>query len=133
MNFDFMLGDWGPTGRHRSPNSPPPDGNRVLEYGKPDLVLISRGQPQSTHVMQMNRKTWVMLYQDRHAQVWGRSTKYDDPNSSLYIPPAQRSITDEPQIGTTTWPALPVWGRKTNRLATDSGNQSEQEKQNNES
>ena len=108
MNFDFVLGDGGPDKRHRSENSRPFDGSRVLEFKNPDLVLISRGQPHSQRVMEANTDTWVLLYQDHLAQVWGRRTKYDDRSSPHLISPEERSVTDEKQTGSVTWPAFPV-------------------------
>jgi len=49
----------------------------------------------------------VLLYQDEVAQVWGRSATYDDPGLATYIPPARRQVTDEVQIGSVNWPAMP--------------------------
>jgi hypothetical protein len=105
MHFDFALSDLEP--RYRSPNSPPMDGARVLEYGEPDLVLVSRGQPSSVNVMFRHADRWTLLYQDQLAQVWGRASVYDEPDSPRYLPPAQRSISNDAQIGSVTWPALP--------------------------
>jgi len=121
MHFDFLLGNsGGPGQRYRSPHSPPLDGNRVLEFGQPDLVLISRGQEVSVDVMNANLERWVLLYQDGLAQVWGRKSKYDDPNSPNFISQNQRQISDAPQTGVVTWPALPVRGRKSGRLVKQS-------------
>lgn len=117
MHFDFVLGDLGPAIRRRSPNSPPPDGHRTLEFGQPDLVLISRLQTNAPYVMNQHRDQWVLLYQDGLAQVWGRAAKYADPQSPQYVPTQQRLITDEPQIGSVTWPALPTRRGVRNELA----------------
>ena len=117
INFDLVLGNDIPHARHRSPDSPPFDGGGlVLEYRKPDLVLISRLQAHSPQVLEKNSDRWVLLYQDEVAQVWGRKTKYDDPLSASYIPPARRRITEEPQEGYVSWPALPVRGRHLGEL-----------------
>jgi hypothetical protein len=105
MHFDFALSDLEP--RYRSPNSPPLDPTRILEYGQPDLVLISRGQSCSVNAMFRSQENWTLLYQDKVAQVWGRTAKYGEPSNSNYIPLAHRKITDDKQTGSVTWPALP--------------------------
>ncbi len=112
MHFDFILGDLGEGLRSRGENSPPFSGDRVLahgseDFGLPNLVLINRFQPHAELVMRRNREQWCLLYQDLSAQVWGRRNWYDDPESKHYIPPAERVLGDEPQIGSVTWPAAP--------------------------
>lgn len=115
MNFDFVLGDLD--ARYRSPDSPPFDDERVLEFGSPDLVLINREQPHSVNVMFRNQDNWTLLYQDRIAQVWGSASKYGDPTSMHYVGPDRRIITDEEQTGTVPWPALPTRARQNRQLA----------------
>ncbi len=117
MHFDFILGSGPNVARKRSPNSPPPQPGRVLEFGRPDLVLLSRRQPHSVSVMRRHRDKWVLLYQDGLAQLWGRASKYDNPRSCQYIQPAQRRIGEAPQIGTVSWPAMPVRGGGAERIA----------------
>jgi len=107
MHFDFVLGDAIPGVRFRSPNSPEPDSARALEFGEPELVLISRHHPHSVLTMNQHRDTWVLLYQDGLAQLWGRKSEYGDPASDRYLAPEARLITDEPQVGSVAWPALP--------------------------
>jgi hypothetical protein len=107
QHFDFILGDAGPAYRWRDPASGPVDPTRVLKEGQPDLVLISRLQRPSVEVMQRQEGRWVLLYQDALAQLWGRASRYDDPQSPDYLPPAQRTISDAPQEGHAVWPALP--------------------------
>jgi len=119
MNFDFVIGPGGPDQRWRSPNSPPADSSLALEHASPDLVLISRRQKHSVHVMKQNEDKWVLLYQDSLAQLWGLRTKYDDPHSLAFIPPAERNVTDNVQQGFVTWPALPTRGRKNTQLAAN--------------
>jgi len=122
MHFDFVLGHYMPHVRHRSPNSPPEiDGRRVLFYKNPDLVLLSRGQPGSAEVMQIeqSRGRWTLLYQDQLAQVWGRSDKFADPASPHFVPPSRRRITNEPQVGSVTWPALPERRRPRPQFVTN--------------
>jgi hypothetical protein len=106
MHFDFVLADLEP--RYRSHNSPPLEGERILEYGSPDLVLISRGQPSAVNTMFRNQDRWTLLYQDKIAQVWGRASQYGDPASPHFIPASERSITNDEQTGSVTWPALPT-------------------------
>ena len=115
MNFDFVLGNHEP--RYRSPNSPPFDDSRVLEFGDPDIVLINREQPHGVNVMFRNQDRWTLLYQDRIAQVWGRSSKYGNPDSIDYIAQDRRKITDDEQFGSVPWPALPVRPRQNRQLA----------------
>ncbi|MDA1049796.1 MAG: hypothetical protein O3C40_04875 [Planctomycetota bacterium] len=115
MNFDFILGDL--EARYRSPESPPLDDERVLEFGDPEIVLINREQPHGVNVMFRNQDRWTLLYQDRIAQVWGLGSKYGDPNSSHYIAQDRRQITDDEQTGTVPWPALPVRPRQNRQLA----------------
>jgi hypothetical protein len=112
QHFDFVLGDGGPDYRWRAPSSGPVDPTRVLEEGRPDLVLISRLQRPSVEVMQRQQGRFVLLYQDALAQLWGRATRYDDPDSPHYLPPAQRWISDTPQEGHAAWPALPGGRRR---------------------
>ena len=117
MHFDFVLGDGPSIQRHRSPSSPPCDGSRVLELGQPDLVLLCRAQPHSEEVMNEHRDRWALLYQDKLAQLWGRASKYDSADHPEYIPPSERVISETPQLGSVTWPALPVRGRLQTPLA----------------
>ena len=112
-HFDFILGDVGPHLRHRGVDSPEFQASRMLDYqqrpyGPADLVLINRFQPHGYLVMLQNREQWTLLYQDETAQLWGRRSRYDDPQSALYLPPARRKISDAPQTGYAPWPALPT-------------------------
>ena len=105
MNFDFLFGELEP--RYRCPESPPFDDERVLEFGRPDLVLIDRYQPHSVNVMYRNRDRWTLLYQDSLAQLWGRAALFDHPQRPTYVPPGQRRITEAKQSGKVSWPAIP--------------------------
>ncbi|QDU94640.1 hypothetical protein [Lignipirellula cremea] len=107
MHFDFLIGDHYPKMRYRSPKSAPYDPTRVLEYKRPDLVLISRLQEHSTATMQTQRDDWILLYQDKLAQVWGARWKYGQRSSPDYIPQLQRHISNDPQQGVAAWPAVP--------------------------
>lgn len=104
-HFDFLLGEHGGR-RLRSPHSPPIDPARVLRRGEPDLVVASRRVPHCTDVM-AQQQDWVLLYQDGLAQIWGRRSKYDDPESPDYLDPARRRISDELPRGYAAWPAYP--------------------------
>jgi len=105
MHFDFLLGD-APGKRYRDPESGEVDGNRVLDFKDPNLVLLDRRFPQSEQILE-NRKDFVLLYQDGLAQVWGRKSIYDDPASPQYLAESERSLSDEVPTGSVTWPALP--------------------------
>ena len=83
MHFDFILGDVGPDQRYRGPASGPFDPLRSLNFQRPDLVLIARGQEPSVEVMNRQRDRWVLLYQDELAQLWGRTARYGDPQSAV--------------------------------------------------
>lgn len=105
LHFDFQLGPAG-GGRNRSPASGPLDPKRVLEFGKPDLVLVDRRCPHGARVVEAH-SGFVLLYQDGIAQLWGRRDRFDARQSPQYLPPAQRSITDARPTGSIAWPALP--------------------------
>ena len=107
MNFDFIIGNQGAGSRFRGPDSGPIDPTRVLEYKSPELVVISRRQQPAIDVMQTQTELWSLLYQDSLAQVWGIKSKFDNPRHDSYLPPSSRQISDQPQTGYATWPALP--------------------------
>lgn len=106
-HFDFLIGNVGPDQRYRDPQSGPFDPTKVLAVGRPDLVLISRQQEPSVEVMRAHASDWVLLYQDGLAQLWGRSSRYDDPQSAYYVPPKEREVGESAQQGWVRWPALP--------------------------
>ncbi len=109
MNFDFEMGDMGPGTRYRGRTSPPKiDGGLVLEFNQPDLLLVGRHRPEPMRIVEQHKARWVLLYQDKLAQIWGRAAKYDSPAFVEYIPPAQRQISEQPQEGIVAWPALPT-------------------------
>ena len=107
MYFDFEIGDMPLTMRRRSPQSPPVDGSRILEYKHPNLVLIDRRDPYPVNVMEQHRDEWTVLYQDSVAQLWGRRDMYDNTQHPTYLPPEERVIGDAQQTGAVPWPALP--------------------------
>jgi hypothetical protein len=112
-HFDFLIGNVAADQRYRDPKSGPFDPTRVLNAGRPDLVLISRLQLPSVEVMQAQpRSAWVLLYQDSLAQLWGRANRYDDPNSIYFVSPQHREIGNSAQLGSARWPALPNYSRE---------------------
>ena len=106
MHFDFLYGDQQVMERYRSPNSPPVDPFRVLEFGQPDLVIIKRFDEATSRHM-AHSHGWSLLYQDGLAQIWGRESRFDDRGSDDYLPPEQRRISDSFPRGFVDWPALP--------------------------
>ncbi len=106
MHFDFLIGDV-PGRRYRSEQSGPVDPTRVLHFEQPDLVLIDRKFKQSVRVMH-DQDNWALLYQDGLAQLWGRRTIYDESTSGRYLAESVRQISNEAQLGSATWPALPT-------------------------
>ncbi len=108
QHFDFILGCHPQMPRHRSPDSPAPSPGVILERDRPNLVLISRHQPHSVRVMENHANQWTLLYQDQLAKLWGRKTEYDNPASPRYIPHDRRKVSDQPQVGSVPWPAIPT-------------------------
>jgi hypothetical protein len=108
-HFDFIIGNVGPEMRYRDPKSGPFDPERVLNYERPDLVLISRAQEPGAIVMKGQQGKWVLLYQDKLAQLWGRASRYDDPQSAFYLEPKQRAVGNFAPKGLVRWPALPEY------------------------
>ncbi|MEE2642311.1 MAG: hypothetical protein VX768_16895 [Planctomycetota bacterium] len=106
MHFDFICGNGGPEKRFRGADSGPYDGSRILEFGKPDLVIISRKQKHSTYMMSQVTDSWSLLYQDRLTQVWGRQSVFDDPQSPRFFGQPRREISDDIQQGYAAWPAI---------------------------
>lgn len=106
MHFDFILGlsDEYRFREEKLNNIPLA---RILEYNNPELVLIDRGQPHSVAMMNENREEWSLLYQDKTAEVWGRSELFDSLDSPRFLSAAQRVTTALPQSGAVNWPAFP--------------------------
>jgi hypothetical protein len=113
MHFDFLMGDLK-VPRLRGAKSGPIDPAKALDFGHPDLLLVDRRYSTPQRVLS-ERTDFVLLYQDKGAQVWGRKSKFDDPHNSEYVPLAAREITNQEQLGTVTWPAFPV--RRTEAIA----------------
>lgn len=118
MYFDFILGDLPKHVRYREDSSGPFDPHKSLEYRQPDLVLFERKRKNCIETMEAAGDEWCLLYQDSLAQLWGRSSIYDDPSSADYLPPAARYISDDLQTDTVPWPAFPVQQPST-RVATN--------------
>jgi hypothetical protein len=123
-HFDFLMGPVPADMRYRGPDSGPVDRERALHHGHPDLVLVNRNQLPSIEVMERNRRDWTLLYQDGLAQLWGRMSRFGDPESPEFVPAERRVIGDEPQKGFAVWPALPAYvpaapSRAANRPASE--------------
>jgi hypothetical protein len=110
MHFDFLTGEHQGR-RFRSPRSGPIDPRRVLEHGTPDLVLVDRQYAHAVGVMAEEASRaepeWVLLYRDALAELWGRSSRYDDPRSAHYFPPSERSLSTRWLTAEFEFPALP--------------------------
>ncbi|QDU91369.1 hypothetical protein Pla175_47910 [Pirellulimonas nuda] len=110
MHFDFLIGEHGGQ-RFRSPKSGPIDGARVLAFAEPELVLVGRESEEAVKNLEAaaaGTPGWTLLYQDRLAQVWGRSDLYNDPASPRYLPVDQRIIGEHYSLTSRQWPALPM-------------------------
>lgn len=119
--FDFWLGTDDPDDRYRSPYAPPFSPSLALEFELPDLVLLARDQRPSVRIMQQHQETWALLYQDSLAQIWGRRSEYDVPGLKNYLAPAQRRISDDPQVGSVPWPAFPSDSPSADRITLGPG------------
>lgn len=109
-HFDFLLGECDGL-RFRSPNSGPFDREKILAHCQPDLVLIDRRYKGPTEVMHRvgagQHPAWTLLYSDSIAELWGRTSRYDDPASPHYLPPEQRTLGLRLLQARFQWPALP--------------------------
>lgn len=110
-SLDFLLGE-NEGRRFRRASAGPIDPTAILELDNPDLVLIDRKYEHSVRVMQDEAAKaapqWSLVYQDGIAQLWGRTSVFDDPNSPKYIAAEERLITDRVHRSAFAWPALPV-------------------------
>jgi hypothetical protein len=104
MYFDFAVGD--ATDRNRVTNAAfQPE--RFLEHGSPNLLLIDREQTHACATVRREAQEWSLLYRDSVAELWGRQAIYDMPHSKQYLPPEQRELAGESQVGIVTWPGFP--------------------------
>jgi hypothetical protein len=71
MHFDFFHKQRGPGERYRSPDSPPPDPKRVLEFNSPDLVLLKPSEEYALSTLRQSNE-WELLYADATANLWRR-------------------------------------------------------------
>lgn len=106
MHFDFLYGHAKSVERFRSPDSPPCDPSRVLNYKQPELVLLRRRGELTEQHMEMNTDRWVLLYQDAISQVWGARHVYANSNSPWYLPPEDRIVSNRMASDCVTWPAV---------------------------
>jgi hypothetical protein len=110
VHFDFLLGDvTGP--RERRPDAGPIDGARALDYHQPDMVLLERRYEHCVKVMHaaaaQENSDWSLLYSDAVAELWGRRSRYDDPASPHFLPPAARRFNVPLLEAEFQWPAMP--------------------------
>ncbi len=116
MHFDFLYGNAPSMQRHRDAQSLDVDPARVLRFGSPDLVLLKRQGERTEKHMYDNKQEWALLYQDAIAQVWGRSTTYDNLEHPDHLPDAMRVVHDKRASDSVTWPAIrPVQKHATRR------------------
>jgi hypothetical protein len=117
MYFDFTLGDLPPEMRYREQASGPFDPTRALQWGDPNLVLFETQRQHATRTIQAASDEWCLLYRDSLAQLWGRRSVYDDPQSSRYLPLHQRAVSNQLQEGVVAWPGFPMANRTAVRVA----------------
>lgn len=116
LHFDWLFGDGPHVVRSRNPNSPPCDPLRILRLNDPDLVL-NRRRGERTERHMHAAENWTLLYQDRVAQVWGRSDKFANPQSRFFIPESRRKISNQDVRGYVAWPAFPKTRTQPNLLS----------------
>lgn len=104
-HFDFLIGDSRP--RIRDLASGPIDPTRMLQLGAPDLILLERRNAVSVATMEANRQHWIRLYQDPIAEIWGRKSRFDSPDSKDYLPPEMREVIVNRPALWSSWPAHP--------------------------
>jgi hypothetical protein len=107
MQFDFFAGPGGPDQRYRSPQSPPADPQRILDFRRPELVLLGHHHQHALAVLAQAGSEWTLLYQDDLAQLWGRRAVFDRRGHARYLPRHQRPLQKLAQAGTVPWPAKP--------------------------
>lgn len=121
QNFDFLVGHHSGH-RYRSPKSGPIDNQAVLEAGNPDLVLLDRRYKGAVSVMEGvsgDDGKWSLLYQDAVAQVWGRKTVFDQPDSPRYLATDDRLISNWYSRTSRPWPAFPTTRGSSNNSVSD--------------
>lgn len=112
LHFDWLFSEGKGIARSRCPDSPPCDPHRILSLKQPDLVVNRRSGELTEQHMASAKRDWVLLYQDRIAQVWGRKSIFADPNHSRFIPESRREISDRDVSGYVAWPAFPQSGNQ---------------------
>lgn len=111
MSFDFLLGEHKGR-RYRRADAGPIDPTAILHYKNPELVLIDRQYEHAVRVMQNEAEKadpeWSLIYQDGIAQLWGRTSVFDNPHNPRYVAADERLITNRVHNTAFAWPALPV-------------------------
>jgi hypothetical protein len=105
MNFDLWFPP-DPELRSRPSRQIAYDPARILEVGRPDLVLVDRRNKQGEAVL-ASRGDWTLLYQDLLSQIYGRTATYDVPGAPRYLPPEARVRLETPLEGWAWWPGVP--------------------------
>jgi hypothetical protein len=123
LHFDFLLGEHGGN-RFRGAASGPIDPRKTLVHGQPDLILLDRSYPIPVQVLEQEaareQPAWTLLYRDPTAELWGRASRYDDPQSPCYLPVAERSLHTRLAPARFDFPALPdyqLWHARQRRDA----------------
>lgn len=117
LQFDFFAGDGGPEKRYRSPQSPPADPTRILEFRQPELVLLGHHHQHALAALQQEKDNWTLLYQDELAQLWGRRSLFDQPHQSQFLPTEARRLERLSQNGSVPWPAAPTHTTQTTLIS----------------
>jgi hypothetical protein len=125
MHFDFFRGDAPKHLRYRSPESPPPDPHRVLEFRGPNLVLLKTTEEFASGIMRTSDQ-WCLLYNDRTAELWGRSQFYGQhvaKDHFVTTPRVDASKLAASSIGRASleWPAKPIRHRAATAFVSQSG------------
>jgi hypothetical protein len=118
LHFDWLFSDGPHVERSRSPESGPCDPLRILSLKQPDLVLNRRFSELTSKHMKLAENDWALLYQDKIAQVWGRRSVFDNPESPRFLPASQREISNRDVSGYVAWPAFPKSQSDTNNLTS---------------
>jgi hypothetical protein len=79
--------------------------------------------------MREQSSDWVLLYRDELAELWGQGSRFGNPTHPQFVPEQDRLITERPQIGHVSWPALPEFSPQRGALADASPAQKKQPSQ----
>ncbi|MFN9721481.1 MAG: hypothetical protein ACK58L_22510 [Planctomycetota bacterium] len=105
--FDFWFGVPNPKQRYRSPLSPAYQPEAALDLGRPDLVLISRDQQPSVRVMRQ-RSDFALVYEDSIAELWVRRSVLSTIAGGGPLTGSEMPMRGGEQVGSVSFPALPI-------------------------